>query len=354
VFCGTRSSLRIPASKVKTATLDDQNDIGRRRVFGTWDFKWPQGSSIQVAFQRLPQSHPALGQMTLSDNVQRELFQQVLSRASTWLESVDGKKPNINLEFHNSPEHWWPAPTPDGWAKSGAGGGCKYDVLVSLIPLDDVKEPKTDEQADGTVHLFPRAQLGTYSRRVPQGVPTVYLGRPRYLTERAPKHQPAAEYFNSDQFKHCIVHEFGHVLGLAHEHQNPKADPRWMEPGVIARILSEETKMRPQEFAAAMPSGEDLEDFVRQQITEPWPITKIDEDGKLAYKFSDWRDPPREQEGRYDFDSIMTDPMWPCFVDYPGVKAAIAADPTKRTLFGLHAPTASDLVQLGRMYPGQR
>jgi len=366
MLCGTRSSLRIPATASGTAGAAARAaDVASRRVFGTWDFKWPQGSVIRVAFQRLQQSHPSLRGITIDDAYQRALFTKVKTRASTWLSGgYPGGNANIFFQFFDeSPDDWWPAPIGPGWSLSRPGGspGHAYDVLVSLTPLDPVQEPPTDEQLPGAIHRLPRAQLGTYARRVPLGTPTVYLGRPQYMKD-GPAATSVSQYFNSDQFGHCIVHEFGHVLGLPHEHQNPRAQTNWKAAPAIATIFSAATGLTPERFVDEAPDQftpdgepipkETLLEFIRTQILEPWPTTMVPGQGP---KFSDWRDPPAEDDDEdYDFDSIMTDPMWRQYVTYRGVMASLAANPLLGSLFSLQRPTDSDLAHLQTMYPGAR
>ncbi len=159
------------------------------------------------------------------------------------------------------------------------------------------------------------------------GVPTVYLGQPEYFS----RNNPGKDYFASEQFIHCIVHEFGHVLGLAHEHQNPRIKHiPWKDVQDIVRIFHEATGL------TADP------DFVESLITRPWPHTT---EGHVI-KFSDWRDNKFKDN---NFDSIMTDPMCPCYL-----VGSNCVDP-KQALNELfqrqQAPTQSDLQFLKAMYP---
>lgn len=58
--------------------------------------------------------------------------------------------------------------------------------------------------------------IGTDALLVPEHEPTLYLAT-------APEHP---------EFEAAILHEFGHALGLEHEHQHPKANIPWDEPKV--------------------------------------------------------------------------------------------------------------------------
>ena len=42
---------------------------------------------------------------------------------------------------------------------------------------------------------------------------------------------------NDDEYERVVVHEFGHAIGLIHEHQNPKAKLKWNKP-VVYRVFS--------------------------------------------------------------------------------------------------------------------
>lgn len=62
-----------------------------------------------------------------------------------------------------------------------------------------------------------------------------------YVGTSAEKHKTKATmqfgWFDKDtadnEFKRVILHEFGHALGLIHEHQSPAATIKWNEPVVI-------------------------------------------------------------------------------------------------------------------------
>jgi serralysin len=65
--------------------------------------------------------------------------------------------------------------------------------------------------------------LGTMCQTIPQSDPTMNYG---WLT-------PAS---SDDEIKRVVLHEFGHAVGLIHEHQNPQHAIKWNEPAVIADL----------------------------------------------------------------------------------------------------------------------
>ena len=64
------------------------------------------------------------------------------------------------------------------------------------------------------------SHLGTFCRRIPQDQPTMNYG---WLTDAS----------TADEIQRVVLHEFGHALGLIHEHQNPQNPIKWNEPAVI-------------------------------------------------------------------------------------------------------------------------
>ena len=65
--------------------------------------------------------------------------------------------------------------------------------------------------------------IGTGALKISQEKPTMQFG---WLTERS----------SERELNRVVVHEFGHMLGFIHEHQNPKGNPiRWDEDKVFRR-----------------------------------------------------------------------------------------------------------------------
>lgn len=65
--------------------------------------------------------------------------------------------------------------------------------------------------------------LGTVCRQIPDDQLTMNYG---WLTPDS----------DDDAIRRVVLHEFGHALGLIHEHQNPKGGIAWNEPAVIEEL----------------------------------------------------------------------------------------------------------------------
>jgi serralysin len=65
--------------------------------------------------------------------------------------------------------------------------------------------------------------IGTTCKNIPTNQPTMNFG---WLTPDV----------SDDEARRVILHEFGHALGLIHEHQNPVSSIQWNKPAVIADL----------------------------------------------------------------------------------------------------------------------
>lgn len=62
--------------------------------------------------------------------------------------------------------------------------------------------------------------LGTDCRNIPADEPTMNFG---WLDDES----------TDEDVRSVVLHEFGHAIGMIHEHQNPKGGIRWNKPAVI-------------------------------------------------------------------------------------------------------------------------
>jgi serralysin len=62
--------------------------------------------------------------------------------------------------------------------------------------------------------------IGTMCRQIAEPEPTMNYG---WLTDVSPE----------EELRRVVIHEFGHALGLIHEHQNPKGGIKWNKDAVV-------------------------------------------------------------------------------------------------------------------------
>lgn len=348
-------------------------------IAGTWDFKWPLGTAIRVAFQRpnLPSEHDF-------DQARHEVI-RLAQRWEDQLAAVLAANPNRGItagEFRQRgirltfPEELiFDAPDPSTTVLgdehrspflTNDARRSQYDVLVSFadLPLTRrrsrvVRQPATKASlaapSSGVEHVTaPTSELGAYARRFDFGLPTVYLGRFGTGGQAWLLH----EYYKCPLVQHIVVHEFGHVLGLAHEHQNPKFPSRlYRSNGAIRDTFAKLFQLSPEQVT---------DDDVREQLIDEWPG---------APEFSDWDDPRSSHRTPDDPQSVMAYPFHRLFLrpepgresdlerEIEAIRKKLAVlskppladghpdDPTLKDL--LTYPTPLDIANLLRMYaPG--
>jgi serralysin len=92
------------------------------------------------------------------------------------------------------------------------------NLSFQFVEAGDAEIRIAFQQGDGSW-----SYLGTHCREIPAGEPTMNYG---WLTPDS----------DDDELQRVVLHEFGHALGLIHEHQNPQGGIDWNEPAVIADL----------------------------------------------------------------------------------------------------------------------
>lgn len=237
---GTRLPLFSVAS-VHTVAFE-QRSTQDTELTGTYDFKWRPGSTLKVRFA--PHELTGFGATTRA-----HAMRSIQQLAQQWVQDA-----NLALRFLDLEAG---APAFDLMVD-------EYDLLISLEVLNDDSQPVIaggDEIDPARRVRFPISQLGSYAERSERGRPTMYLGWPRGIKERG-EVLARERYFGSDTFKHIVLHEFGHALGLAHLHQHPALDGQpfrdQSDDSLRARITSE--------LGVTVDA-----DYVREELKGRWP-----------------------------------------------------------------------------------
>ncbi len=98
--------------------------------------------------------------------------------------------------------------------------------------------------------------LGTHCRAIPEPQPTMNYG---WLT-------PAS---SDDELRSVVLHEFGHALGLIHQHQSPQGGIKWNEPAVFADLSGP-----PNNWDAATIRSNVLDHYSANQVTAS-PVDRL-------------------------------------------------------------------------------
>jgi serralysin len=78
--------------------------------------------------------------------------------------------------------------------------------------------------------------VGTTCRRVPKDRPTMNYG---WIDADSPE----------EELRSVVLHEFGHALGLIHEHQNPEGGIKWNREAVLRELSGPPNNWSPEEIA---------------------------------------------------------------------------------------------------------
>lgn len=75
--------------------------------------------------------------------------------------------------------------------------------------------------------------IGTDCRHIPADQPTMNYG---WLTDQS----------SDDELRRVVLHEFGHAIGMIHEHQNPTGGIRWNRAAVIHDLSRPPNSWKPE------------------------------------------------------------------------------------------------------------
>lgn len=103
--------------------------------------------------------------------------------------------------------------------------------------------------------------LGTECRRIPKAKPTMNYG---WLTENS----------NDDEVQRVVLHEFGHALGLIHEHQNPSGGIKWNRDAVIRDLSGP-----PNSWSVEVIEHNMFEPYAKNEVN----ATKLDPESIMMY-----------------------------------------------------------------------
>lgn len=95
-----------------------------------------------------------------------------------------------------------------------AGAAVRFQFMTSMTQGADIRIGFAHDNRSWS-------NIGTDARQVPFPAETMHYG---WFEDATPE----------EEFRRTIEHEFGHALGLVHEHQSPGANIQWCKPCVYA------------------------------------------------------------------------------------------------------------------------
>jgi serralysin len=130
------------------------------------------------------------------------------------------------------------------------------DLTLNFVDSGDAEIRIRFEQGDGSW-----SYLGTQCQGIPQDQHTMNYG---WLTPES----------DDDEVQRVVLHEFGHALGLIHEHQNPQGGIDWNEPAVIADLSGP-----PNNWDEPQIRSNVLDHYPKEAVT----ATDVDADSIMMY-----------------------------------------------------------------------
>ena len=141
--------------------------------------------------------------------------------------------------------------TAERWTASGLA-----NLTLQFVDSGDAEIRIAFEQGNGSW-----SYLGTVCRSIPDEQPTMNYG---WLTPDS----------DDDELNRVVMHEFGHALGLIHEHQNPQGGIQWNEPAVIAELSGPPNNWDEQQIRTNV-----LDHYSPDDVT----ATPVDSDSIMMY-----------------------------------------------------------------------
>ena len=104
------------------------------------------------------------------------------------------------------------------------------NLVFNFVDSGDADIRVAFQQGDGSW-----SYLGTMCRQIPKTEPTMNYG---WLTPQS----------TDDELRRVVLHEFGHALGLIHEHQNPLRPIQWNRDAVTRDLSGPPNNWNPQQI----------------------------------------------------------------------------------------------------------
>jgi serralysin len=105
-----------------------------------------------------------------------------------------------------------------GWLFDSAANQQLANLQFDWVSTGDADIRIAFKQGDGSW-----SYIGTFCQEIPKSEPTMNYG---WLTPES----------SDEDVRSVVLHEFGHALGLIHEHQNPVGGIEWNKEAVIADL----------------------------------------------------------------------------------------------------------------------